>query len=276
MAQITTADITKLRQLTGAGLMDCKNALNEAEGNIEKAIEIIRKKGQAVAMKRADRETSEGKVVALVSPNKKYGVMIALSCETDFVAKNEGFVQLTETIAKAALEHKPKTIDELKQIKVNGVSIQDLIMDKIAAIGERIEIPYYEYIEAEHVFAYIHLGSKIGSMAGFNKVLNDEQVGKDIVMQIAAMNPIAIDKDDVPQNIIQKEIEIGIEQARQEGKPENMLEKIAMGKLNKFFNESTLLNQEFIKDNKITVRQYLQQADKDLKVVSIKRCSLML
>ncbi len=276
MAQITTADITKLRQLTGAGLMDCKNALNEAEGNIEKAIEIIRKKGQAVAMKRADRETSEGKVVALVSDDKKFGVMTALSCETDFVAKNEGFVQLAEIIAKAALEHKPKTIDELKQIKVNGLTIQDLIMDKVAAIGERMEIPYYEFIEAEHVFAYVHLGSKIGSMAGFNKVVTDEQVGKDIVMQIAAMNPVAIDKDDVPQDVIQKEIEIGKEQARQEGKPENMLEKIAMGKLNKFFNESTLLNQEFIKDNKMTVRQYLQNFDKELKVVSIKRCSLVL
>jgi len=276
MSQITTADITKLRQLTGAGLMDCKNALKEAEGNIEKAIEIIRKKGQAVAMKRADRETSEGKVVALVSADKRFGVMTALSCETDFVAKNEGFIQLAELIAKTALENKPKTIDELKSIKVNGISINDMIMEKVAAIGERMDIPYYEFIEAEHVFSYIHLGSKIGSLAGFNKIVTDEQVGKDIVMQIAAMNPVAIDKDDVPEEIIQKEIEIGKEQARQEGKPENMLEKIAMGKLNKFINESTLLNQEFIKDNKITVRQYLQNIDKDLKVIKIKRCSLVL
>lgn len=276
MSTITTADITKLRQLTGAGLMDCKNALNEAEGNLEKAIEIIRKKGQAVAMKRADRVTSEGKVVAIVSADKKFGVMTALSCETDFVAKNEGFSQLAETIAKAALEYKPQNIDELKQIKVNGITIQDMIMEKVAAIGERIDIPYYEFIEAEHVFTYIHLGSKIGSMAGFNKVVSDEQVGKDIVMQIAAMNPVAIDKDDVPQDIINKEIEIGKEQARQEGKPENMLEKIAMGKLNKFFNESTLLNQEFIKDNKLTVRQYLQNVDKDLKITAFKRCSLVL
>ncbi len=276
MSQITTEDITKLRKLTGAGLMDCKNALTESEGNIDKAIEIIRKKGQAVAMKRADRETTEGRVVALVSNDKHLGVMTALSCETDFVAKTEGFIQLADLIAKTALEQHPKDIDALKQIKVDGITILDRIMEKIAAIGERMDIAYYETIQAEHVFSYIHFGSKIGTMVGFNKMITDEQIGKDIAMQITAMNPIAIDKDDVSPEMIQKEIEIGKEQARSEGKPEAMLEKIATGKLNKFFNESTLLNQEFIKDSKMTVRQYLQSVDKEIKVVVFKRCSLVL
>jgi elongation factor Ts len=276
MAQITTADITKLRKLTGAGLMDCKNALTESEGNVDKAIEIIRKKGQAVAMKRADRDTTEGKVIALISSDKRFGVMTALSCETDFVAKTEGFIQLANMIAKTAMEQHPKNIDELKQIKVDGITIQDRIMEKVAAIGERMEIPFYETVNAEHIFAYIHLGSKIGSMVGFNKVVPDEQVGKDIAMQIAAMNPLAIDKENVPEEVIQKELEIGKEQARKEGKPEAMLEKIAAGKLNKFFNESTLMNQDFIKENKTTVRQHLQGIDKELKVSVFKRCSLVL
>lgn len=244
MAQITTADITKLRKVTGAGLMDCKNALNEADGNIEKAIEIIRKRGQAIAMKRSDRETTEGCVVARTSSDKRLVVMTALSCETDFVAKNEGFVKVAEAIADAALKNRPKNIDELKQIKVDGVTINDMIMEKVAAIGERMDIACYEFIEAEYVYSYIHFGSKIGSIVGFNKVLSDEQIAKEIAMQIAAQNPVAIDKDDVPQEIIEKELEIGRDQARKEGKPENMIDKIAEGKLNKFYKESTLLNQE--------------------------------
>ncbi|MGQ9848127.1 MAG: translation elongation factor Ts [Bacteroidales bacterium] len=276
MIQITTADITKLRKLTGAGLMDCKNALTEAEGNIEKAIEIIRKRGQAIAMKRADRETTEGCVVARSSSDKRFVVMTALSCETDFVAKNEGFIKLAEAIADAALKHRPKNIDELKQISIDGVSINDMIMEKVAAIGERMDIAFYDFIEAEYVYSYIHFGSKLGSIVGFNKVITDEQIGKEIVMHITAQNPVAIDKDDVPQDIIEKELEIGREQARKEGKPENMIEKIAEGKLNKFYKESTLLNQEFIGDNKMTVRQYLESIDKELKIVSFKRFSLTL
>jgi len=250
MAQITTADITKLRKVTGAGLMDCKNALNEADGNIEKAIEIIRKRGQAIAMKRSDRETTEGCVVARTSSDKRLVVMTALSCETDFVAKNEGFVKVAEAIADAALKNHPKNIDELKQIKVDGVTINDMIMEKVAAIGERMDIACYEFIEAEYVYSYIHFGSKIGSIVGFNKVLSDEQIAKEIAMQIAAQNPVAIDKDDVPQEIIEKELEIGRDQARKEGKPENMIDKIAEGKLNKFYKESTLLNQEYLGDSK--------------------------
>ncbi|GAB4451349.1 MAG: translation elongation factor Ts [Bacteroidales bacterium] len=275
MSQITTADITKLRKVTGAGLMDCKNALTEAEGNIDKAIEIIRKRGQAIAMKRSDRETTEGCVVARTSSDKRFVVMTALSCETDFVAKNEGFIKVAEAIADAALKHRPKNIDELKQISVDGVTINDMIMEKVAAIGERMDIACYEFIEAEYVYSYIHFGSKIGSIVGFNKVIADEHVGKEIVMQITAQNPVAIDKDDVPQEIIEKELEIGKDQARKEGKPEEMVEKIAQGKLNKFYKESTLLNQEYIGDSKMTVRQYLESVDKELKIVSFKRFSLV-
>lgn len=276
MSQITTADITKLRKLTGAGLMDCKNALTEANGDINKAIEIIRKRGQAIAMKRSDRETTEGRVEVRVSNDNKFVLLVALSCETDFVAKNEGFIKLAGTIADVALKHRPKSIDELKQITVDGISINDMIMEKIAAIGEKIDLACYETIEAEYVYAYVHFGNKMGSIVGFNKKVNDENIAKEIVMQITAQNPIAIDKDDVPQEIIQREIEIGKEQARQEGKPEDMLEKIAMGKLNKFYKESTLLNQEYIGDNKLTVRQFLENADKDLKVVAFKRFSLVM
>jgi elongation factor Ts len=273
---ITTADISKLRQMTGAGMMDCKNALTESDGDFDKAIEIIRKKGQAVAMKRADRDASEGAVVCRTSPDGKKAVMIALNCETDFVAKNEGFVQLANAIAEAAIESYPANLDELRATRLGNITVGDACMDKVAAIGEKIGVNYYEKIEAEQVFTYIHQGSKIGTMVGFSKAVADAQIGKDIAMQIAAMNPVAIDKENVPQSVIDKEIEIGKEQARQEGKPEAMIEKIALGKLNKFYNESTLLNQEFIKDSKTTVRLYLQGIDKDLKVVAFKRCSLTL
>jgi len=276
MSQVTTADITKLRKLTGAGMMDCKNALTESEGNIEKAIEIIRKKGQAVAMKRSDRETSEGVVVIKVSNDSRQAAMIALACETDFVAKTEGFIQLANTIGEIAIASKPANLDALKQIKVNNLTIADLILDKVAATGEKTDVVYYELISAEQIFSYIHQGSKIGVIVGFNKMISELQVGKDIAMQIAAMNPVAIDKSDVPQQVVEKEIEIGKEQARAEGKPDAMLEKIAMGKLNKFYNESTLLNQEFVKDNKSTVRQYLQSKDKELTVTIFKRCSLVM
>ena len=276
MSQVTTADITKLRKMTGAGMMDCKNALVESEGNIDKAIEIIRKKGQAVAMKRSDRETSEGAVVVKVSPDGKQAAMIALACETDFVSKTEGFMELANIIGESAINEKPASLEELKQIKVNNLTIADLILDKVASTGEKTDVVYYELISAEHISYYIHQGNKIGSVVGFTKALNDAQIGKDVAMQIAAMNPVAIDKSDVPQEVIDKEIEIGKEQARAEGKPEAILEKIAMGKLNKFYSESTLLNQEFVKDNKTTVRQYLESNDKDLTVTVFKRCSLVM
>jgi elongation factor Ts len=276
MSQVTTADITKLRKLTGAGMMDCKNALTESEGNIEKAIEIIRKKGQAVAMKRSDRETSEGIVVVKISNDGRQAAMIALACETDFVAKTEGFIQLANTIGEVAIANKPANLYSLKLTKVNNLTIAELILDKVASTGEKTDVVYYELISAEQIVSYIHQGSKIGVIVGFNKMISDIQVGKDVAMQIAAMNPVAIDKSDVSPQMVEKEIEIGKEQARAEGKPEAMLEKIAMGKLNKFYNESTLLNQEFVKDNKSTVRQYLQGKDKELTVSIFKRCSLVM
>lgn len=274
MSQISTADISKLRTLTGAGMMDCKNALVEGNGDVEKAIEIIRKRGQAIANKRADREAGEGAVLSIVSPDNKVGVIMALNCETDFVAKNDNFVGLAKLILNAALDKKPANLDALKNLQINGKSTTDFILDNIAAIGEKVEISYYEKIEAEFVVPYIHNGNKLATLVGFNKAISDIQVGKDVAMQIAAMNPVAIDKGDVSKETIEKEIEIGKEQARREGKPEEMLERIAQGKLNKFYTESTLLNQEFVKDNKKTIRQYLSETDKDLTVVSFKRCSL--
>jgi len=276
MSQVTTADITKLRKLTGAGMMDCKNAITESDGDIDKAIEIIRKKGQAVAMKRSDRETSEGVVSIKTSDDNRQAAMIALACETDFVSKTEGFIQLANTISDVAIASKPANLEALKLTKVNNLTIAELVLDKVAATGEKTDVVYYDNISSEYISSYIHQGSKIGVIVGFNKTISDMQIGKDIAMQIAAMNPVAIDKGDVSQQMIDKEIEIGKEQARAEGKPEAMLDKIAMGKLNKFYNDSTLLNQEFIKDNKTTVRQYLQSKDKELTVTIFKRCSLVM
>ena len=257
-------------------MMDCKNGLVEAEGDFDKAIEVIRKKGQAVANKRADRIAGDGTVLAKVSDDHKSGVMIAINCETDFVAKNDNFVSFVQSILDAAMANNPENIDALKKIKVNNTSVEDLIMDKVAAIGEKIELSYFEKIKAEKVVAYIHPGNKLASLVGFNKAGMDVHVYKDIAMQVAAMNPIAVDIKDIPQSVIDTEIEIGKEQSRLEGKPENLLEKIALGKLNKFYKESTLLNQDFIKDNKKTIIQYLKEIDKDLTVTQFKRCSLNL
>ena len=274
MAQISAADVSKLRKSTGAGMMDCKKALEEANGDFEKAVEIIRKKGQAIANKRADRDASEGAVLAKISDNTKYGVIISLNCETDFVAKNEDFVSFAYSIVDAALENKPASLDELKETKINGRSVSDLITDQTGKIGEKIELSYYESISGEYVIPYIHPGNKLATLVGFNKNVDDIQVAKDIAMQVAAMAPVAIDKDDVPQSEVDKELEIGKEQARQEGKPEDLLEKIAMGKLNKFYKESTLLNQDFTKNNKQTIKQYLQGVDKDLTVTKFYRYTL--
>lgn len=273
MTQISASDVSKLRKLTGAGMMDCKKALEEANGDIEKAIEIIRKKGQAVATKRADREASEGAVLAKTNSDNTKGVIIALNCETDFVARNSDFLNLANKILDTALEKLPSSLEELKNLEIEGKKINDKITELIGIIGEKIELSYYDFVDAQMVIAYIHQGNRLATLVGFNKK-TDFQVAKDIAMQVAAMNPIAIDVDDVPAEIIEKEKEIGREQARQEGKPENMLDKIAEGKLKKFFQESTLLNQEFTKDSKKTVRQYLQEVDKELKVTVFKRYSL--
>ena len=272
MANITAADVSKLRKMTGAGMMDCKNALTEAEGNFDKAIEIIRKKGQAVASKRAGREASEGVVLAKSTGDS--GAIIVLNCETDFVAKNDDFVKTAESILNAATEKKPEDLDQLKSISVDGKKINDIVVEKVGIIGEKIELSYYAKIDAGMVVAYIHPGNKLASLVGFNKGGIDEQVGKDIAMQIAAMDPIAIDEQFVPEEVKEKELEIGREQARKEGKPENMLDRIAEGKLKKFYKESTLLNQDFIKDNKMTIRDYLKSVDASLEVTAFNRFSL--
>jgi elongation factor Ts len=274
MATISAADVAKLRRITCAGMMDCKKALEEADGNFDKAIEIIRKKGQAIANKRADREASEGVVLAKASSDGKHGYMIALNCETDFVAKNSDFIGFAEKILDKAIDRNPSTLDELKGMDLDGVKISDKIVEYIGIIGEKIDLSFFEKIDAEHVQSYIHPGSRLATLAGFTKAGVDVQVYKDVVMQIAAMNPVAVDKKDISEKMIAQELEIGKEQARREGKPEHMLEKIAEGKLNKFYKESTLLNQDFVKDNKITIRQYLQKVNKELTVTEIRRFSL--
>jgi len=274
MAQVTLADITKLRKATSAGMMDCKKALEEANGDFDKAVEIIRKKGQLVASKRADRTATEGVVLAKVTDNGTYGIVVALNCETDFVAKNADFVALAELIAQTALTKRPASLDELKAVVVDGRPIENHISEKIGVTGEKMELSYFASLSAEKINAYIHPGSQLACIVGFNKTGLDEQIYKDICMQVAAMNPVAVDKEFVSKERIEKELEIGREQARLEGKPENMVDKIAEGKLNKFFKENTLLNQEFIKDNKKTVRQYIQSIDKDLVVTGFCRFAL--
>ncbi|MFO7657539.1 MAG: translation elongation factor Ts [Bacteroidales bacterium] len=275
MAQITAADVSKLRRITGAGMMDCKKALEEADGNFDKAIEIIRKKGQAVANKRADREASEGVVLVKTNADGTRGVMIVLNCETDFVAKNQDYIALAGKILEVALTGKPADLESLKKLRLEDTTVEEKIIEQIGIIGEKIELAYYDQLEEKMVVAYIHPGNKLSTMVAFNKKV-DVQVGKDLAMQVAAMSPVAVDKDDVTPETIAKEKEIGMEQARREGKPENMLEKIAEGKLQKFFKESTLLNQEFTKDSKKTVRQYLQETDKEVTVKAFRRYSLNL
>jgi elongation factor Ts len=276
MAEISAAEVAKLRRVTLAGMMDCKQALIESEGNFDKAIEIIRKKGQAVANKRADREASEGVVLAKVSADGKLGAMIVLNSETDFVAKNADFMALATKVLNIAIDNNPANLDALKLLPMDGGKVGDKIVEYVGIIGEKLDLSYFEKIEADHVQSYIHPGNRLATLVGFTKAGIGEQVYKDVAMQIAAMNPVAVDKDFVPESVIASEIEIGKEQARRDGKPEEMLEKIAQGKLTKFFKESTLLNQDFVKDNKMTIRQYLQSFNKELTVTDFKRFTLNL
>ena len=273
MANISAADVAKLRKMTGAGMMDCKKALVEAEGNFERAKELIREKGLAIANKRADREASEGAVIAKTINNNTIGVMIALNCETDFVAKNDDFVALANTILEAAADKLPTSIEELKALEINGQTIGDLVIERSGLTGEKMEIANYEKLEAAQVAAYIHMGNKLATLVGLNKVV-DPQIGMNIAMQVAAMNPAAVDKDFVSQEVIDKELEIGREQARLEEKAEELLDKIAQGKLQKFFKENTLLNQEFVQEGKISVRDYLKKQETGLTVVDFKRYGL--
>lgn len=276
MATITASDVNKLRQLTGAGMMDCKKALMETDGDFEKAIDELRKKGQKVAANRSDRDAKEGVILAKESADKKTGVVVMLNCETDFVAKNEEFVQVTETMLNIALEKLPASLDALKQLNFNNdISINDKVIEMVGKIGEKIELSAFEVIKAETVVAYNHPGNKLASLVGLNKS-GDIAVdaGKQIAMQVAAMAPVALNKEAVSQELIERELEIAREQVRQEGKPEDMVEKIAQGKLNKFFKESTLLSQQFIRDNNITVEQFLKQTDAGLTVTDFKRIAL--
>ncbi len=269
---ITMADITHLRKMTGAGMMDCKSALTDANGDYDKAIEIIRKKGQAVAAKREDREASEG--CCLAATNGDFAAIVALKCETDFVAKNEEFIALTKSFLNAALENKPKSVEELKALTINGSTIETLITDRIGITGEKMEIGAYEYLTAPTTVAYIHPGNKLSTIVGFNQAGVDTQVARDIAMQVAAMNPVAVTKDTVPAEVIASELKIAREKAAEAGKPENLLDKIAEGALNKYFQDFTLLAQAFVKDSKLTIDQYLKQQNKDLTVDSFKRITL--
>lgn len=276
MANITAADVNKLRQMTGAGMMDCKNALVENDGDFEKAIDFLRKKGQKLATKRADKDANEGIVLARTNEAKDFGVIFMLNCETDFVAKNQEFVNFCNAIMAKAIEEKPANVEEFKALDLNGRTIGDNITEMVGKTGEKMDLAHFEVIQSPVVFAYNHPGNRLATVLGLNKagVEGIDQAGHEVAMQIAAMAPVALDKNDVPSDIIEREIEIGKEQARQEGKPEDMVEKIALGKLNKFYKESTLLNQEFVRDNKLSVREYLIKLDKDLTVTVFKRFML--
>ena len=271
---ITAAEVNKLRQQTGAGMMDCKKALEESNGDFEAAVDFLRKKGAKVAANRADRDAKEGVVLAKTSSDNKSAVVISVNCETDFVAQNADFIKFAETVAGVALAKQPATIDELKALPYDAtLSIADKFMEQVGKIGEKIDIGFYNVVSAPQVVGYIHPGNRLAVAIGFNKPVSAE-VAKNIAMQAAAMAPVAIDKDDVDSTIINRELDIARETTRAEGKPEEMVEKIAQGKLNKFYKDSTLLNQEYFIDNKMTVRQFLQSVEKDLTVSALKRYSL--
>lgn len=273
MAEIKAADVAKLRQMTGTGMMDCKKALEEAGGDFDRAQEIIREKGKLVASKRADRETKEGAVIARTTADNKKGILVCLGCETDFVSKNAEFQALANKIADAVLNAIPADLAALMQVKVDGSTIEELVTQQTAKTGEKHQIAYYDKLEAEMLSVYNHMNGKVSAMVGFSKVISAD-AAKDIAMQAAAMAPISISKDDCPQDVQDKELQIGREQAKLDGKPENMIDKIAQGKLNKFFKDSTLMAQDFIKDGKMSVEAYLKSVDADVKVTGFKRFSL--
>ncbi len=274
--EITAKDVNKLRQMTGAGMMDCKKALVEANGDFDAAIDILRKKGQKVSASRSDRDAKEGAVFVKTSQDNKTGILIALNCETDFVGKNQEFHDLGNAILEVAFKATPISKDELLQLKIDGHSVEEKITEMIGKIGEKIEISEYVKLEGEQVVTYIHAGSKLGvlvSLKGVNGA-NVTDAGRDIGMQIAAMNPVAVDENGVSKDLIEKEIAIGKEQALAEGKPENIVEKIAQGKLQKFFKDNTLLHQAFVKDSSLTVAKYLDSVSKGLTVAEFRRISV--
>ena len=275
MSKISASDVNTLRKKTGAGMMDCKNALVEANGDFDKAIDVLRKKGQKVASKRADRDATEGVVLAKVSQDSKYGALISINCETDFVAKNQDFISLTNQILDLAIEGSIDNSDDLKNIHIDGISVEQKLLEQTGIIGEKIELGFFASIKDELVSAYTHHGNKLASIAGLN-IYNEDfiEVGKDVCMQIAAMNPLGVDSSDISQDILDKELEIAKDLARKEGKPEQMIEKIALGRLGKFFKANTLLKQAFIKDGKKSIEQYLKEISPDLNVKEFKRFGL--
>lgn len=272
---ISAADVNKLRQMTGAGMMDCKKALTEANGDFDAAIDVLRKQGQKVAAKRADRDATEGLVIAKTNADSTVGVLVCVNCETDFVAKNADFTAMAERMTAIALEKGISSLEALKSTAYdsNGMTIAEKLIEQTGVIGEKIDVSACSEVKAPFVYAYNHPGNKVASLVGLNKA-GFEVAAKDVAMQVAAMGPVALDKASTPQSVIDKELEIGKELAIQEGKPADMAEKIAQGRLNKFFKESTLLAQEFIKDNKMSVEQYLKSQDKDLTATDFKRHSL--
>jgi len=273
---ISATDVNKLRQMTGAGMMDCKKALQESEGDFEKAIDYLRKKGQKVAGKRADRDANEGFVVAKVAEDLTFSAVVMLNCETDFVGKTEEFRQFAKDILDAGVSKKVHSVPELMPLIAGGITVEQKLNDMLGKTGEKMTIAHWEVIEAPVTFAYNHHGNRLATILGMSpkECNNVMEVGYELAKQVAAMNPVAVNKEYVPQNIIDREIEIGKDQARQEGKPEEMLEKIAEGKLNKFFKDSTLMNQEYIKDTKKTCSQYIAENDKNMKVTGFRRLQL--
>ena len=272
---ITAQDINKLRQTTGAGMLDCRKALTETDGDFEAAIDWLRKQGQKVAAKRSDREAKEGVIIAQTSADKKTGFILCISCETDFVSKNADFVAFAQTIADAAVANNVKTVEELSEVVISGAKVDDMINDKLASIGEKIGIVKFVRVEAPYVASYIHGAYRMGVLVGLSSVA--EEAGKDIAMQIAAMNPLAVDAASIPADAIERERAIVVDTMKEDpkmaGKPDEMIAKIAEGKLNAFFKENTLLAQPFVKDGSITVEAYLKSAG-NLTVTEFKRVAL--
>ena len=273
---ITAADINKLRQATGAGMLDCRKALTETNGDFEAAIDWLRKQGQKVAAKRSDREAKEGVIIAGTSADHKTGFIVCVSCETDFVSKNAEFVAFAKSIAEAAIAHNVKSVEELNEVAINGAKVADLINDKLTSIGEKIGVAKFERIEAPFVASYIHGQNRMGVLVGLSA--EAAEAGKDVAMQIAAMNPLAVDPESIPAASIERERAIVVETMKADpkmaGKPDEMIAKIAEGKLNAFFKENTLLAQAFVKDGGKTVGEYLKSVNADLKVTEFKRVAL--
>ena len=273
MANITAAAVNELRKRTGVGMMDCKKALVECDGDMDKAIDYLREKGQKLAAKRADRDASEGAVLATVNADKTFAAVIMMNCETDFVAKNEDFVAFTKQVLQTAVDAKAKSLEEVMALTINGISVETMIVEQVAKIGEKITLSHYYPIEAAATYAYIHPGNRMASVVGLSKTGYDEE-GKEMSMQVIAGRPVALNKESVPAEIIEREMEVYRGQVREEGKPEDMVEKIAQGKLNKFFKESTLLSQEYTREAKVSVEEHLKKIDKDLTVTAFQRAEL--